>query len=150
MIPLNKERIVFAVVLAIAVYGFATAFQSQVVSQEIPDELPPPADGPPPPMKLVKAGFLDNSFDYYWGGDEERKFRNPWTVTREVRQLTTEMVPLEMPPLAEIGKVVPVPPHSPRQGTWPIIRQYEPPASLEDTEPEPGSEPGTGAEEDEG
>jgi hypothetical protein len=150
MIPMNKERAVFAVVLVIAIYGFATAFQSQVVSQELPDELPPPADGPAPPMKLVKAGFLENSFDYYWGGDTERDYRDPWTIRRETRQLTTDMVPLEMPPLAEIGKVVPIPPKSPRQGSWPVIRQYEPPASLEDTEPEPGSEPEPDTEEDEG
>ena len=144
MIPLNKEKAVFAVVLVIAVYGFATAFQGQVISQEVPEELPPPADdGPAPPMKLVKAGFLDNSFDYYWGGDTERDYRDPWTIRKETSRLTTEMVPLEMPPLAEMGKVVPVPPKSPRQGSWPVIRQYKPPASLEDTE-EPG------AEEDEG
>lgn len=143
MIPLNKEKAVFAVVLVIAVYGFATAFQGQIAAREV-DELPPVSDdGPPPPMKMVKAGFLDNSFDYYWGGDQEGKFRNYFTVPREETRLTTDMVPLDMPPLKEMGRVVPVPYHAPRQGSWPVIRQYKAPASLEETQPAPsGAENG--------
>ena len=146
MMPLNKEKAAFAVVLVIAIYGFATAFQGHVVSQGAPDELPPPTDGPPPPMKLVKAGFMENSFDYYWGGDGESKFRNPWTVAREVTGLRTGDVPLDMPPLAEMGTVVPVPPSAPRQNSWAVMRQYTLPPSLEETE----GESGAGSEEDEG
>lgn len=142
MIPLNKEKIAFAVVLVIAIYGFATAFQDQVGLQEVPDELQPPADGPPPPMKMVKAGFLENSFDYYWGEAGEDKSRNPWTVPLDTRRLNTVDVPLDMPPLAEMGKVVPVPPNAPRQDSWPVIRQLKPPASLEETEPDAGEDEG--------
>jgi hypothetical protein len=136
MMPLNKEKAAFAIVLVIAVYGFATAFQEQAVSHEVPDELPEPTDGPPPPMKLVKAGFLENSFDYYWGGDEESNFRNPWVIAEETRRLSHIEWPLEMPPLAEMGKVVPTPPNAPRQDSWPVMRQNKPPVSVEQTEPD--------------
>ena len=137
---LNKERIAFLAALVVGLYCLAGAFSGEGDSGELPSI--PPADGSQavPPMNIVKVEFLDSTFDYYWGSEDMDVVRNPWTPPKKTSKPTGRDFAMPEPELRPVATVVPASPFAPRQSLRPVIRQLEPPVSVEREEPEDGAE----------